>query len=355
MAYWLACELADRGQTVVVIGDRSKIPVDLAGRDGVEVVEWGAIRSKNLSDLYTTLLLLKLRLRYGKKVVFYAMLINYIKLLRLMRIFFGWRCVSFLHGNEVLRLVARRPKAFAKNVSFCDNVFVVSRYTRDKALSVQPFTNLVLLHPGINPDDFVGNETRNIRAENGWNDRKIVLMFSRLVARKGHQVVIRALQRLVAKYPQQLLLIGGTGPYRGQIEQQILQAGLKDQVVFLGFVPEELKAAYFRACDVYCMPSDVAEDAFDVEGFGITFIEAAATGTLAIGSKAGGVPDAIEDGKSGFLIEPQDDLRLSELFDNIFSDPAAYAEMKSYARTRALTEFCWKNQIDQLMSVIGDR
>lgn len=355
MAYWIACELSAKGHDVVVIGDRAKIPAELSGRDNVEVFKWGSIRSKYLSDFYTALLLLKLRAKFGKNVIFYAMLINNLKLLRLMKVFSSWTCVSFLYGNEVLRFISRRPKTFIQNVNFCHRVFVISRYTRDKACSVYPFDNLMLLHPGINPADFVDKEVINLRNESGWNDRKIVLMLSRLVARKGHFVVINAIKRIVEKYPQVLLLIGGTGPYGNQIENQVRLAGLQSHVVFLGFVPENVKVSYFKACDIYCMPSDIDEGAFDVEGFGITFIEAAATGTLAIGSKSGGIPDAIEDGKSGFLIEPHDEAQLADLFDRIFSDPTAYEDMKAYARKRALGEFSWTQQIDQIIAAVNDK
>jgi phosphatidylinositol alpha-1,6-mannosyltransferase len=354
MAYWIACELSNKGYDVVLIGDKDKIPKVLLERENIELCENRSVRSKLFSDLNTALLLLKLRIKYGNNVVLYAMLINNVKMIRMLKIFGKWKCVSFLYGNEVLRFITRRPAVFAKNIDFCSNVFVISKFTQNKALTVKNFHNLVLFHPGINPEDFLLDDEKNLREDNGWNDRKIILMLSRLVARKGHSVVIKAMSRLIPRYPQLLLLIGGTGKYREQIEKQVKAAGLDKNVLFLGFVPEDEKSAYFKSCDVYCMPSDIDEKSFEVEGFGITFIEAAAAGTLAIGSHSGGIPDAVEDGKSGFLIEANDDVQLAVLLDKIFADPAQFESMRTYARHRALSEFSWSNQVDTILHTIDE-
>lgn len=354
MAYWIAIELSNKGYDVVIIGDHEKIPKILLERNNIELCENRPVRSKFFSDINTVLLLLKLRIKYGNNVVLYAMLINNIKMIRMLKLFPKWKCVSFLHGNEVLRFAARRRVTFSRNINFCHTVFVNSNYTKKKALTVDQFKNLVLMHPGINSSDSSLYNEKNLRGEKGWNDRKIILMLSRLVARKGHAVVIKAMSRLISKYPQMLLLIGGTGNYREQIEKIVKDAGLDENVLFLGFVPEDEKNTYFRSCDVYCMPSDIDEKSFDVEGFGITFIEAAAAGALAIGSHSGGIPDAIESGKSGFLIDSNNDLQLSVLLDKIFSDPSQFESMRTYARHRALSEFGWSNQVDTILRIIEE-
>jgi glycosyltransferase involved in cell wall biosynthesis len=354
MAYWIAMDLSKKGRDVVVIGDQKKIPRVLLERHNIELCENRPVRSKLFSDINTALLLLKLRIKYGNNVVLYAMLINNVKMIRMLKIFEKWKCVSFLHGNEVLRFAARRPATFSRNVNFCNTVFVNSNYTKNKALTVDQFKNLVLMHPGINPADSTSDDEKNLRGEKGWNDRKIILMLSRLVARKGHSIVIKAMSRLIPRYPQLLLLIGGTGKYREQIEKQVKAAGLEENVLFLGFVPEDEKSDYFRSCDVYCMPSDIDENSFEVEGFGITFIEAAAAGALAIGSHSGGIPDAIENGKSGFLVDAHDDAQLAVLLDKIFSDPAQFESMRTYARQRALNEFSWSNQVDTILHTIEE-
>lgn len=354
MAYWIAVELSNMGREVVLIGNREKIPSVLFNRINVELCESRPVRSKLFSDINTSLLLLRLRLKYGNNVVFYAMLINNVKMIRLLKIFSKWKCVSFLYGNEVLRFATRRPAALARNIDYCHKVFAISNYTKNKALTVKSFNNLMLLSPGINPSDFLTSAEINLRADKGWKDRKIILMLSRLVARKGHSLVIKAMSRIISNYPHMLLLIGGTGKYREQIEKQVKDAGLVDNVIFLGFVPEEEKISYFRSCDVYCMPSDIDEESFDVEGFGITFIEAAAAGALAIGSHSGGIPDAIENGKSGFLVDPNDDSQLAVLLDKIFSNPGQFERIRIYARHRALSEFSWSNRIDTILHAIKE-
>lgn len=174
-------------------------------------------------------------------------------------------------------------------------------------------------------------------------------MLSRLVKRKGHSPVIECVPRLKEKYPEILLLITGSGGYLSRIEEMVRVFGVQNHVEFLGFVSERRKLDLYDACSVYCMPSEISEDKYDVEGFGITFIEASAMGKIVIGADYGEIPDAIEDGRSGFVIKPGDVEHLTSLLDQVFSNPDKFDRIREYAKTRVLNEFSWDTQVDRIL------
>ena len=89
-------------------------------------------------------------MRYGKDVVLYSMVINNLRVFRWLSPWLGrWRCVSFLHGNETLRLMAHRPEVLRRNLDACTRVFANSRYTRALTARLGAFPNIEVIEPGI--------------------------------------------------------------------------------------------------------------------------------------------------------------------------------------------------------------
>jgi phosphatidylinositol alpha-1,6-mannosyltransferase len=250
--------------------------------------------------------------------------------------------------------VHQRPQTLRRNLLACDAVFANSRYTQGIVERVQHFDNTVVVAPGIPFDAYRDDRAPDYRLQHGWQGRQIVLMLSRLVRRKGHATVIHAVAALRHKHPQLLLVIAGKGGYREDIERLIDEAGIGDHAELIGLVPEADKPALYRACEVFCMPSDESEATFDTEGFGITFLEAAAVGCIAIGSRAGGMADAVEEGASGFLVEPGNVEQLAEILDRVLSAPEQFNAMREYARARAAS-FDWSNQADKMFAELARR
>lgn len=350
IAYYLARHLHDRGARVAVAGQIDRAVFLNSGIDIFSLKK--PYRTRNTSDPRLLILLLRLRLKYGPNVILYSMLINNVKVFRWIKPVLGWKCVSFLHGNEVLRMYRARRDTLDRSIQACLCVIANSRYTKDYVQKIRQYPNVVIVSPGIDPQIFADYTGPDFREEKNLGERKIILMLSRLVKRKGHETVIRALGRLLPKHPDITLLVAGKGGYRRAIESMIQSAGLEDNTAFLGAVSEQEKLSLYKACDVYCMPSEVSEEQYEVEGFGITFIEAAAMGRIAIGTRSGGIPDAVEDGRSGFLIEPGDDSRLASILDEVFSDPHRFDGVRQYARERALTRFNWDCQIERILEAV---
>ncbi|HET9470933.1 MAG TPA: glycosyltransferase, partial [Usitatibacter sp.] len=122
---------------------------------------------------------------------------------------------------------------------------------------------------------------------------------SELERYKGFDEVIGVLPRLVRRFPRLRYLACGDGLDRARLEARVDELGLREHVVFAGFVPEDRKADYYRLADAYVMPSRG-------EGFGIVFLEAAACGLPLVGSKADGSREALLDGRLGRLVDPDD-------------------------------------------------
>lgn len=350
MAFWLSIHLKRQGLRVIIAGQKKYLRHPAFNNSGIEFVEFERpFRTTNSSDIRLIFRIWKLRQKISGKVILYSMIINNIRILRWLQPVLKWKLVSFLHGNEVLRLYHRRPQVLEKNLDACSMVFANSIYTKSIVERLKQFPNISVISPGIPEEMMRIDSGHSVREANGWNSRKIILTLSRLVKRKGHQTVIEAISQLKKKYPEMLLLIAGGGKYGNVLEELVVQHQLQDMVKFLGRVTETEKISLYDACDIYCMPSYVDEEHFDVEGFGITFIEAAARGKIAIGARSGGIPDAIEDKKSGLLIEPGDSTTLARYIDSIFTNPSEYKTMMDYARDRACNNFGWSTVITKIL------
>jgi phosphatidylinositol alpha-1,6-mannosyltransferase len=350
-AFRLALHLHGRGLRVAVAGRIDRSVFEDRSIDVFSLKK--PFRTKYASDLRLLSLLMRLRFKFGRKVILYSLLINNIKVYRWLKPLLGWKCVSFLHGNEMLRLYRRKRATLDRSVRACLCVIANSRFTKDFIQKIRSYPNVIIVPPAISAKLYTNYTGPDFRETENLGKRKIILMLSRLVRRKGHDTVIRAVSRLVSRHPDILLLIAGKGGYRSEIMKKVRERGLEGHVKILGSVTEDEKLSLYRACDVYCMPSETSEEQYDIEGFGMTFIEAAAMGRIVIGSNSGGIPDAIEDSRSGFLIEPGDDERLERLLDDIFSDPGKYEVLRRYARERALRDFNWEKQGDRIIESVG--
>ncbi len=354
MATWIAYHLKECGYRTLLIGNRRYLESDLYRRLNLEVHPLDKIIRKGAwSDLRLTRLYLQLRRRFGSQVMFYPMMINYVKIAAALPPLRHWRIASFLYGNEALRLLGKRPATLRRSLRRCARVFAISSYTAELVRGRFGLSNVSVFWPGIRYEDFQKYDP-DYRGQRGWSDREVILMLSRLAGRKGHHTALQAISRLRTRRPRVLLAIAGTGQMRGELEARTRELGLEDNVEFLGHVEEREKPSLYRAADVYCMPSEVDLEKADVEGFGITFLEAAACGTLAVGSQTGGIPDALDDGRTGLLIPPGDPVALEEALEDILAKPRRYDEMRERARQRAESEFDWPKRVDAMVDVLRD-
>jgi phosphatidylinositol alpha-1,6-mannosyltransferase len=253
----------------------------------------------------------------------------------------GAKLVSQLHGTEIwgnLSRLHRRP------LEASDLVFAVSRDTRAKALSkidIAP-EKVVVLSNTVGAD-FRPADRRAAREHFGLSDEFAVLTVARLDARegyKGHDRVVPLIARANAQGRRAVYLIAGTGNDEPRLRQLAKAHDIEDSVRFLGKVPRIDLPDLYRAADLFALPSTG-------EGFGISFLEAMACGTPAIGLAAGGAPDALGDGKLGICVEEKD---FAAAFLKALTDAPSDARLSAAVHTR-FGFASYKAQCSRLMAL----
>ncbi len=219
-----------------------------------------------------------------------------------------------------------------------------SAYTADlvRGWGVGP-GRIRVVHPGADPvrEDEATRRRVRWRARLGVGpDDPLVLFLGRLVRRKGADVLLEAFAEVRARVKGARLLVAGEGPLRAELEDRARAAYTEGAVHFLGAVPEEEKDGLLCAADVLTMPNRELDDG-DVEGFGIVLLEAAARGVPSVAGRSGGVPEAVEHGRTGLLVDGSSPSRVSEALVSLLSDPERTRRLGRAARARVLAGGTW--------------
>jgi phosphatidylinositol alpha-1,6-mannosyltransferase len=232
-----------------------------------------------------------------------------------------------LHGIEawkptdspVCNALARRVDAAAAVSNTTLHRFQQwARFPDERAHILPNCVDLSRYGPGAKPADLV---------QHLGLDRRVTLLtvgrLSEFERYKGFDEVIEALAGLRTSHPDLTYLIAGDGPDRARLEQKVEALGMEGQVKFLGFIPEERKADYYRLADAYVMPSRG-------EGFGIVYLEALACGVPVLGSKIDGSRDALQDGELGTLVDPSKPAEVAEGILRTLRQPRGVPEKLAY-------------------------
>ncbi|WP_436795602.1 glycosyltransferase family 4 protein [Actinospongicola halichondriae] len=195
------------------------------------------------------------------------------------------------------------------------------------------------------------DERASVRARHGLDDGPLVLSLSRLVPRKGMDVLIDASARLADRIPGLQVAIGGSGRDRRRLETRAARTGAP--VTFLGRVPEDDLASVYGAADVYAMLCRNRWAGLEQEGFGIVFLEAAAAGVPQIAGNSGGAAEAVVDGVTGLVVgDPHDVVAVEDALERLLTDPALRSDMAAKGRERAIDEFDYDRLAPRLAAAI---
>ncbi len=265
--------------------------------------------------------------------------------------------VVYAHGNEILdalRPGRERPQRTLRDAA-C--VIAVSRFTAGLVqwAGVEP-ERIAVVHPGCDVHRFRPRPAREDLRQKLLGSRhrdRVILTTGNLVARKGHDMVIRALPRLLAHVPDVTYLLVGDGPQRDELQALAATLGVRDRVVFAGRAePEDLVDVY-AVCDVFVMASRARIETADVEGFGIVFLEANACGKPVVGGRSGGVPEAVADGVSGLLVDPLDPEAIAAALTRLLTDTELARRLGGDGRLRVVREFDWARVAARVEAVLG--
>ncbi len=244
-----------------------------------------------------------------------------------------------VHGKELLfrGLLSQFKKAFAKFLlKRCNCLFVSNRFVKKTLLEMSvPEEKIVLIPFGVN---FA--QSQKAMRKRLENDENKILTVGRLVERKGHEVVLRALPMVLKRFPNVIYQIVGNGSMKKKLHQLTDKMKLSKNVEFFGDVNNI--EHFYQNCDVFVMPSRFIAEKGDVEGFGLVFLEANYFGKPVIGGCSGGISDAVVDGVTGILVDPESPEEIGNAVIKLLENPELAGKLGEQGRKRVLTEFTWK-------------
>ncbi|MFF9348681.1 glycosyltransferase family 4 protein [Streptomyces sp. NPDC014734] len=255
------------------------------------------------------------------------------------------RLVATTHGHEAgwAQLPAAR-QLLRRIGDGTDTITYLGEYTRSRiaaALSPGAAHRMVQLPPGVDEKVFHPDSGGDlVRARLGLADRPVVVCVSRLVPRKGQDTLIRAMPAILARVPDTVLLVVGGGPYAEDLRRLAGETGVGASVRFTGPVPWEELPAHYGAGDVFAMPCRTRRGGLDVEGLGIVFLEASATGLPVVAGDSGGAPDAVLDGETGWVVRGGSEEETADRIVTLLNDPELRQRMGE--RGRAWVEEKWR-------------
>ncbi|MCX4848477.1 glycosyltransferase family 4 protein [Streptomyces sp. NBC_00893] len=255
------------------------------------------------------------------------------------------RLVATTHGHEAgwAQLPAAR-QLLRRIGEGTDTITYLGEYTRSRiapVLTPRAAARMAQLPPGVDEKIFHpssgGDRTR---AGLGLSDRPVVVCVSRLVPRKGQDTLILAMPAILAQVPDAVLLIVGGGPYDKELRRLAEETGVGESVRFTGPVPWEELPAHYGAGDVFAIPCRTRRGGLDVEGLGIVFLEASATGLPVVAGDSGGAPDAVLDGETGWVVRGGSVEESADRIVTLLRDPELRQRMGE--RGRAWVEEKWR-------------
>ncbi len=261
--------------------------------------------------------------------------------------------IVFAHGKDILFLqnisfVKHLLKKSFKNAS---KVITNSNYTQNLVMELEvKETNTEIIHPCVDSDFFKPINVLDLVEEYELSDKKIILSVGRLVERKGNDMVIKSLPEIIEEFPNLVYLIAGDGPSKAHLEELVKKFNLEEHVRFIGYISDSKLPYYYNLCDVFIMPSRTENG--DPEGFGMVYVEAGACRKPVIGSKMGGIPDAVIDGKTGILVNPLDMVEISHAIIELLSNEEKAENMAQAGLQRAKEELNWDRATDKLKNII---
>ncbi|MDP3972510.1 MAG: glycosyltransferase family 4 protein [Candidatus Nanopelagicales bacterium] len=270
------------------------------------------------------------------------------------------RLVGITHGHEAAWGITPGTRGLLRRIGdSLDTITYLGEYTRSRiagALSPGAADRMRRLVPGVDAGEFTPDRCDaglELRERLGLADRQVIVCVSRLMPRKGQDSLIAALPRIRRRVPEAALLLVGGGPYRGKLERQVRLSGQERHVVITGSVPWETMPNHYAAGDVFAMPCRTRRFGQDVEGLGIVYLEASATGLPVIAGDSGGAPDAVLDEVTGLVVSGRSEAQIADALVRLLSDPGLRARMAETGRDWVTTEWRWDRSARRLADLLA--
>lgn len=255
------------------------------------------------------------------------------------------RVLASTHGHEVGWSMLPVARSVLRSIGdYTDVVTFVSRYTRSRfAPAFGPKAALEYLPPGVDSDRFHPDPAARteLRRRYRLGERPTVVCLSRLVPRKGQDMLIQALPAIRRRVEGAALVIVGGGPYLETLRKLTRDCEVEDHVTFTGGVPGDELPAHHAMADVFAMPCRTRGAGMDVEGLGIVFLEASATGIPVVAGDSGGAPEAVQHNKTGLVVDGNSVEEIGEAVTELLIDRDRATAMGAAGREWVRTQWRW--------------
>jgi phosphatidylinositol alpha-1,6-mannosyltransferase len=264
------------------------------------------------------------------------------------------RVLASTHGHEVGWSMLPVARSVLRRIGDgTDVVTYVSRYTRSRfASAFGPAARLEYLPPGVDTERFRPDPAARARLRDhyGLGQRPTVVCLSRLVPRKGQDALIKALPAIRRRVDGAALVIVGGGPYLETLRKLADEHAVAEHVTFTGGVPAAELPAHYALADVFAMPCRTRGAGMDVEGLGIVFLEASATGVPVVAGLSGGAPETVQHNKTGLVVDGRSVDEVAESVTELLSDRDRATAMGAAGREWVTSQWRW----DTLVARLGE-
>jgi phosphatidylinositol alpha-1,6-mannosyltransferase len=260
------------------------------------------------------------------------------------------RYCCWLHGEELGFASTSRELTWLAQRIYRGASAIFANSQNSKTLLVNEWgvspDKVSVVHPGVDVRRFRPDvDGGALRSRVAGPGDVVLLSVGRLQRRKGHDMMLRALAGLRQAAPAIKYVIVGDGPHRRQLEADVDALALRDVVHFAGEAREDELPGWYAAADVFALPN--RQDGADFEGFGIVFLEAAAAGLPVVGGRSGGVPEAVDDGATGLLVDGADERELRAALERLVTSVDLRRALGMRGRQRATEAFSWDRVVER--------
>jgi phosphatidylinositol alpha-1,6-mannosyltransferase len=250
--------------------------------------------------------------------------------------------VALSHGHEVWwAKIPVLKQILQKIIKDIDKLGYLGEFTKNEISKATTEVNkLVQIAPGIDTNHFQPKKPNpNLVSKYQLEGRRVIVCVARLVHRKGQDQLIKALPAVLKKHPDAILLIVGQGPIEQMLRNSARQLAVTHKVIFTGRVPHADLADYISLGEVFAMPVRSRFYGFEVEGLGISYLEASACGLPVVVGKSGGAVDAVIDQVTGLLVDGKNVNEITDAICRLLADPAKAQAMGQAGRGWVISDW----------------
>jgi len=256
--------------------------------------------------------------------------------------------ICLVHGNEIITKNSRHKKRVTSTLNKISHIVCNSNYTKE-LVKRTGITNqsIICIHPGAQNN--INLPEKIIPKLSG---SPILVTLARLEKRKGHSYVLSAIAKLKNEYPKILYVIAGSGDELANLQEKVKKLDIQKNVLFVGNINNDEKNYLFKKTNLMLMPTTDESEQRSIEGFGISYLEAAFYGIPSLASNIGGTPEAVLHEETGLILTNINDLYSA--LQNILFDHTKLEKLGQNAKTRAEKHFLWSNVIKKYLHIIDN-